>query len=319
MQDTLELPLQIVHVEQGSEEWHAVRRQFRPASMSPWITKASRYAGPKDALAFFKNEPKEVDPWLQKMWNHGKALEPVAATALEEILAIGGEPIVGTRGKYLASLDFYNERECFGAEVKCPYQGLRSKTWKFAEKGIIDPAYLDQIETQCRVFGLRRAGLYVYVNRQHNIFVPFEPSLERWSRIEETWDRFFDGMAAGVDPDAPALITETGPIALAETYRELQERIKALETNAAEIKKQIEAAAGGKPAKFGDVLTVRYETRSGSIDYASLVQEHCPSVDVEAYRGDPTAYSKIVLSKPKAAEAAAPAEPKQPRARKPKQ
>jgi len=290
--------LVIVNVPQGTEEWHALRMRNRPASMAPWITGRSRYATRKDAVNYFKGIRKEPSEWVEKMWAHGRAMEPIAATHLEEVLQVGGEPVVGVRGNLLASMDFYSYREQLGAEIKCPYQGLRSKTWQYAEQGEVDPAYVDQLEQQWRVFGLKRHGLFVYVDRSHFKWVEFQPSDDRWQNLLLCWEELDDIIATGRDPESQQELNDDPDVALALSYAELKQRIEQLTKNADEIKKQLEERAAGKTTKFGKVLTVRYEQRSGSIDYPTLVRELLPQVDVEAYRGDPTPYSKVVISKP---------------------
>lgn len=303
-------------VEQGSEDWHDLRRHHFPASMAPWVTGNSRYADAYDALAYFKGEAKEPNQFVARMWEYGRRLEPKARDALSlEIMESGG-PAVGTREEYLASLDFLSVDDKTIVEVKCPYHREQSKTWKLALEGKVDPGYADQLEQQYRVFLPEKVFLFVFLDPVNYRLVEYTPDEKRWKNIQEEWEFFADCLSSGAPPERA--LQDSGSIELASTYVTLMQRVDELTKNAEEIKKQLIKNAAGRNVKVGNVLAVTHHNRLGNVDYAEILKAYNITVDLDQYRAEPTSYSKVrVIKEEQSKETQTESKaPKKPRARK---
>lgn len=69
-------------------------------------------------------------------------------------------------------------------------------------------------------------------------------------------------------------------------------RLEELEVRNKEILVELSRLSGGDPAKIGNhKLTMVH--RKGSVSYAAVVKEHLPKLDLDAYRGNPSAYYQL--------------------------
>lgn len=277
----------IEHTEpQGSPEWHALRKSKRPASMSSWLTGTSKYSDVADAYGFYTGaKPKPISEFQQKLFDRGHSQEELARPLLELQLCLSGRPGVFSDGDYLASLDFWGE-DGRVVEIKAPKDD-RSATWRAALEGVIEPQYQDQLEHQSRVMGTRDAALYVYLGPTHTRLIPYQLDDQRWGNIRRAWDSLFECIARGVPP-GPVEVKDPQLGVLLDTYGKIDENIKQLEANLEAIRAQLIAkAADNSITGFGWALT--RTRRGGTINYSEAVAELLPGVDLERFRGEPSA------------------------------
>lgn len=270
--------LVIVDLEQGSEEWHALRRTKRSASMTPMVTGTSKFSGPADAYDYLVNGVVVADNYVTRT---GKLWESRARSALELELGVEGRPVVGYRGDYLASLDYLSDDGTI-VDIKVPHHGTKSATWKAAVSGQIEPGYADQLEHQYRVFRPERIGLYVWISDEQSKFVPYQPNEKRWDEIRRAWDRFWqEHVAKGVRPSEFVERNDDQWVTLAQSLIALDAQIKRLTENADSIREQLKKLAGDQSVRGGGVAVRRYFKR-GVIDKDAAIARFAPQgVDMD--------------------------------------
>jgi putative phage-type endonuclease len=262
--------LVIVDVQQGSDQWHTLRRSKRPASMTPMVTGTSRFGGIAEAYDFFVRGEGATENAAMR---YGREMEPKARAELELALQETGEPAVGYRGDYLASLDFYSRN--WIVDIKCPYSGTMSPTWKAAISGEIEPQYAEQLEHQYRVFGSDRIGLYVWTPGGA-IFVEYKPDKGRWDNIRRAWDEFFEKyVSKRVRPTDCETRDDSQWLSLAASLIETNAKVAELSAQADSIKRKLKELAGEASATGGGV-TVRRYWRNQQIDKDAAIRELLP-------------------------------------------
>ncbi len=92
----------IVHVVQGSEEWHAHRRGLRNASETPAVLGISPWVTPYQLWLLKTGRAEHA---VNTAMQHGTALEPLARHAYEVETGHVMQPLVLQDGLYSASLD----------------------------------------------------------------------------------------------------------------------------------------------------------------------------------------------------------------------
>lgn len=81
-------------------------------------------------------------------------------------------------------------------------------------------------------------------------------------------------------------------LALAEEYDRLGTIMKETEKQRKELLAQIVEKCEGKNAKIGAYKLTQVE-REGSVNYKAIIEEHCPTVNVDEYRGEKTKYWRL--------------------------
>jgi putative phage-type endonuclease len=262
--------LVIVNIEQGSQEWHKLRRTKRPASMTPMVTGSSRFGSITDAYDYFVSGEGIGENAAMR---YGKEMEKKARAELELVLSETGEPIVGYRGDYLASLDFYSGN--WIVDIKCPYSGTASSTWKEALKGEIEPQYAEQLEHQYRVFGSDRVGLYVWTPGG-GLFIEYKPDQKLWDNIRRAWDDFFEKYVnKNIRPTDCVTRDDSLWLSLASSLIETNAKIAEFSAQADAIKQKLKDLAGDTSATGGGV-TVRRYWKNNQVDKDAAIKELLP-------------------------------------------
>lgn len=277
--------LVLVDHAQGSEEWHALRRTKRPASITPMLMGASKFGDAGDAYDAMLGDAAEDDTFIGVLRDYGNRTEPKARTLVGALIGKPGFPVVGYRGDYLASMDFFTTRDGkrIGVEIKCPYQKERSGTWKAALKGIIEPGYADQIAHQFEVFSLDEAYLFVYIDDSKHKLLRYEPDGKRWTEITKTWDRFVrDHLDTFSRPNPYAQRTDPAWLAAAEKFLIAKAAVDEAEGELALARDTLVKLADGKKSEGGEVRVNIYQSR-GSVDYKAIAAEF----DAEIRAADP--------------------------------
>ena len=282
----------IVDVEQGSEAWHALRKGKRTASITPMIMGTSKFMDAGDAYDLLLGDS---DFTGNAATDYGNRMEPRARGALSLKLDVEGNPVVGYRGDYLASLDFLGDG--LVADIKCPFSGTRSSTWKAALKGEIEPGYADQLEHQYRVFRPEKIGLFVYLNDAESVFVPYAPSEQRWGEIQRAWDQFWDKHILTFTRPNPYTVRDDAEWAsAAERFIRMQQSRKAAEEQEEKFRAELIKLAAGRKSEGAGVRVNIYAAR-GAIDYKAALASVDPQFNAEPFRKAPATKTDVRLIK----------------------
>ena len=151
--------MQIITLQQGSQEWHAHRATALNASDSPAMLGISPY---KTRAALVQERATgitpEVTPEQQRIFDRGHAIEALARPLAEAIIGEDLSPCVGTDGKYSASFDGITFGEDTAWECKTLNNSLRDA---ISVNGMTDGVclpehYRAQLEHQAMVSGCQR-------------------------------------------------------------------------------------------------------------------------------------------------------------------
>ena len=183
-------------------------------------------------------------------------------------------------------------RESGLAEFKCPYR-LREGKGEFESIDHL-PHYYAQMQIQMFCTGKSWCDFYQWS--------PYATLCERvlydptWiDQNIETLQKFYNKYVQELDnlehlEPKMKEITNFRSMQLVEEYLELKEAEDQLKGRKQDILQELSTAHG--VCKIGDHKLQRV-TRKGSVQYAKVVKEHCPSVDLESYRGAASSYWKL--------------------------
>ena len=153
--------MQIITLQQGSQEWHAHRATALNASDAPAMLGISPY---KTRAALVQERATgitpEVTPEQQRIFDRGHAIEALARPLAEDIIGEDLSPCVGTDGKYSASFDGIT----FGEDVAWESKTLNASLREALPYEICDDTYgarlpehyRAQLEHQAMVSGCQR-------------------------------------------------------------------------------------------------------------------------------------------------------------------
>jgi putative phage-type endonuclease len=294
--------LEIVDVEQGSEEWHEYRQGKRPASITPMLMGTSKFQDAADAYDAMQGEQEDAPSFVEKIRDWGNRMEPKARAKLSEILGQPVFPVVGHRGQYSASLDGFvvvgGKR--IGYEIKAPFSGARSQTWKAAVKDQIEPGYADQIEHQVQVFDLDEAYLFVYVDDTNWRLEQYRYRDGRWEEIEKGWVQFVKRHLETFTRPNPYAEREDSEWSIAagifvNAKNALDDAEKVVEEARERL---IKLADGKKSSGFG--VAVNIYPKRGALDYKAALEFYAPEVEVEPFRKAPSTVTSVNILKEKA-------------------
>lgn len=178
-------PYQVIDIEQGSPEWHELRRTKIGSSEAGAIMGLNPY---KSANALRTQRLSGTQEICNVAMQRGKDLEPFARMAFEAntgILLKTEVCVSIDRPWQIASLDGMSLEEDCVVEIKCGSEKLHD----MAKKGVIPPYYKAQIQHQLSVTGFNKAfywsfngssGVSIQVDRD-------ESFIERLNGLEEAF------------------------------------------------------------------------------------------------------------------------------------
>jgi putative phage-type endonuclease len=279
-------------MEQGTQEWHDLRRTKIGASdaavilgLSPYLTK--------------------YDLWEQKVlgkiseqnsaMSRGAALEPAARECFEKSTGIFVLPKVVIHSDYewmMASLDGINFEGTTIVEIKCPNKEVHA----LAEKGIIPPHYMAQIQHQFAVTGALK-GYYFSYNGERGALVEVFPDQKFIKDMIKEEEKFYELM---VKKEPPALtdkdyvvIEDKDFVDLMAEYKDVKHELDILKDCEQAIREKLISLAKGKNAKCSKGQMTRSFAK-GQVDM-KLVPELI-GVDLEPYRKPPCEKWRITVN-----------------------
>jgi putative phage-type endonuclease len=185
----------IVRVQQGSDEWHAMRRVAFSASNAPAMMGVSPYRSRKKLLDWYRTgEDEEVSQYQAALFKRGHEAEAKARVALEEDLGIELFPVVMLATvnnlKLLASMDGLSMDGKIGFEHKLLTDKLREEL----ACGRIPEHHRWQMDQQILVTGCEYV-IYVASDGQASISTRYKPDWRRITTLVNQWLRFADDLA----------------------------------------------------------------------------------------------------------------------------
>lgn len=180
------MQFQEIEVEQGTQEWLALRRKYRPASETPAVMGLSPWQSKKDVIKAHLGLQSPPNFAMRR----GSALEPIARETYGKVVG-ALRPAVIVSGDYLASLDGIDFWNSFLVEIKCPMKGKNSDLWKQVEKGEVPKHYYAQVQHQLMVSNFDEAHFYVF-DGADGITTIVKPDPEFQKEIRNEWDQFWE-------------------------------------------------------------------------------------------------------------------------------
>lgn len=274
--------MNIVQLQQGSQEWLDYRRNMFNASEtaavlgeSPWMTPYQLW------LLKTGRSTSKVTAAMQ----YGTALEPAARAAYEAQTGNIVQPLVLQEGRYSASLDGLNLEGDLILEVKCPYKGTASALWKEAVERQVPGHYLLQVQHQLMVSGAIQAHFWVFDGSQ-GVLLPIQRDAECMERIRRGWEAFQFYLDTDTSPplvDADTVIREDEAwIAAAQAFSEAKRAADLADAELTNAKEALVALAQ-RARECGAGVSVTRFWKQGSVAYAKVPE--LQGLDLDKYRG----------------------------------
>lgn len=280
----------IIELEQDSDPWLSWRRTKRMASETPTVTRRSPYQSWTDLREIKRGATTKQTAAMA----HGHAHEHDArlwAAAETGLLFV---PACVEEGDYGASLDGIDGNSI--VEIKAPYKGKESDTWKFAERGLISPSYDDQVIHQLEISGAEVCYFAVYdAATKRGILIERRPDVEAWKKLAAQWDEFWAWHLTD-DPDpAKNLRTDADWIEAAALYAASKRQADYYASIADAQRTKLLELAGGVNTE-GAGVRVSVFSKAGSVDYKKAIAELAADADLDVYRRSGTTETRITLN-----------------------
>lgn len=280
-----------IDIEQGSPEWHDLRRKHRMASLAPAVMGECPYQTRGDVLRFYRGEERAYDADAPPLrWGRAHETDARQAAAAETGQLI--HPMVAINGEYGASLDGViledNGEPSLVVECKAPWKCEDSTTWKLAIAGDLGH-YKWQVQHQLMVTGAPAALFLVWTPRVSTIVI-VKPDLALQERLRVAWD------ALMAEVDATEERTDEAWSFAADLWRHKIRELKDAEKGVEEARNALLALAdkGMRRTRGAGVVLQRSEVR-GNVDYARIPE--LKGVDLDQYRKPST--ERVTLTEEK--------------------
>jgi putative phage-type endonuclease len=184
-------------------------------------------------------------------------------------------------------------------EIKCPYS-LRDKLDPQFKSINDQPHYHAQIQLQLFVTGRKWCDFYQWAasgTKTERVYFDAEYIKNILPQLVGFYNEY---LAIVSDKDLSQIYLEP-PIKelsgakyqmLLDEYDELTDAVERASERKKEILAELIQSTGEQNAIINGIKLQQIE-RKGSVNYSKVVKEHCPSVDLEGYRGKSTTYWKL--------------------------
>lgn len=199
--------MKIHNVAQGSPEWLALRAEHFTASEAPAMMGCSKYQTRTELLAQKKTGlAPEIDEFTQKNFDRGHATEALARPIIESIIDEELYPVVGTKDKYLASMDGMSML----GDVIFEHKLWNAELVEQVKAGDLSPAYYWQLEQQLLVSGAQYVIFVCSDGTEENMVrMDYHPVPGRAEQLIAGWKQFEQDLADFVAP-APKQVEAAG-------------------------------------------------------------------------------------------------------------
>jgi putative phage-type endonuclease len=283
-----------IEVEQGSPSWLSWRKTVITATdcpailgSSPWSTTYQCWQRKLGLL-----EEQKVNDAMER----GKRLEPEARSLFTEQTGITMAPVVVESDEFDflgASLDGLSDCGKYVLEIKCGGSRLHNMA---AQREIPD-YYQDQIQHQLLVTGAEKCFYYSY-NGSDGICIVVLPDPDFKNKFMPKAREFWKCVAFSEPPvlcddDYQDMFNDPEWKAYAIEYRNICEKIKALEASKENYRKEILNLCADQNC-VGHGIKVVKTTMKGRISYEDIPE--VKSLDLDKYRKSPTVAWKIMVT-----------------------
>lgn len=281
--------MQIMELEQGSSEWLNWRRTHRMASETPAVTRRSPYQSWEGLRDIKRGANTPNNHVMQFGHDHEAEARAWAASEVGMLFV----PLVIEDGIYGASLDGMEDRVIL--EVKSPFQGRNSKTWKMAQEGLIRPDYDDQVIHQMATAKAELCLFCVYdAYNKKGIIIERKPDADLWGSMQKQWDEFWEWHLTDEPDPAKNVRSDNDWVSEAAIYTAAKRQAEAFAKLAEASRKTLISMAGGQSTMGGGVKVSQLE-KSGSIDYKNALLKLNPEADVELFRKPSTNETRVTI------------------------
>lgn len=275
-----------INVEQGSEEWKSVRRQFITATdASIFFGKHMQYKT-LHALWLYKKTGKNR-VFVSEAMKKGSREESKALNFLKSKTGIVFSPAVVKSKKYpfLASLDGL-DFDCENiAEIKVAAKGQESPLWKQAEKGFVPEVYQYQVQMQLLVTGAKKCYFYVFDGEFNGVCVEIFPDpLIQEEIIKRSLEFYNNHMLNDQAPDDEVdecVRVDDEFVLRAKEFLELKSIEKDIKSRLEAVKKEITSMCGDAPITLGGGLKVSLSRKKSSDNLKELISDLLPEINLE--------------------------------------
>lgn len=291
-----------IHLEQGTDAWHAHRSQFNNASeaaavlgISPWFPKTPRQ------LAEVKLGLKTVH--MNAAMSRGVQFEDAARKNACDSLGIDFEPGVFVRGDYSASLDGISPDGTTLLEIKIPAKGQQSDLWKQVASGEGVPAhYMAQLAHQMYCCDAERAVFWVYdpsADLGMAYYLTRDELALTWGLLEIAWKAFRESVDNLELPepmgDDEVPVEDQALLSVGEELIDVRKQLAALQAREKALEDALKEALPKTHISTFETthgaLKAQWVTRVGAVDYGKIPELR--AVDLERYRKPKTTYLKV--------------------------
>lgn len=280
-------------LQQGSQDWHDIRKNYIGASDCPVIMGVSPWKTP---FQLWQEKLGMIDDvQVNSAMKRGLLLENEARQRVSEMLEANLHPeVIFSLGHpfMMASLDGIDVDRKYMVEIKCPGKEDHNS----ACEGIIPEKYIPQLQHQMIVAELGFAYYFSYSPGSEipEVLIRVDKNEKLCEKIIKEERKFWDC----VNNLTPPTLTENDYVEkkddLWQTYSSLYlescEKLKIIEDEKEFFKQKLIEMCEGKNSK-GCGVKVSHIVRPGSIDYNDI--EELKTVDLNKYRKDPIKYWKI--------------------------
>lgn len=270
-------------MEQGSVEWKEMRRSKIGASDAAAILGICPYRSP---YMLWEEKVLGKEQEQNSGMARGTAMESRARECFEKVTGIPVLAKVVFHPEFewmMASLDGVNFEGNTIVELKCPNKEVHA----LAEKGILPPHYMAQVQHQLAVTGAAK-GFYFSYNGDRGALVEVFPDEKFITKMIKEEEKFFKLMTDKEPPeltDRDYIVKEDKSfLDLMDEYKEVKHELDILKDCEQAIREKLVELAAGK----NTVCSKGKMTRSvckGQVDY-KLVPELI-GVNLEPYRKPP--------------------------------
>lgn len=283
------------HLEQGSAEWLAFRKDKISATDIAIIMGISPYCSPYQLWQRKLGLIPEVEE--NDAMRRGSDLEPIALKNYMDVKPLYMKPAIVTHSlypKFMASLDGFDSINNRGVEIKC----MGAKNHLKAVNGYIDPTHYMQMQWQMFCTGCQDWDYYCFDGKEgflqnvlrdpiliDDMIIKSQEFLKMLETITPPPFTDLDYQDKCDDPDWDSLC---------DSYSKADDYEKAAKKQKDEIRKQlIEYSEGlntkGTRSKFTKVIT------KGRVDFTKIPE--LQNIDLDPYRGEDTISYRLTMEK----------------------
>jgi len=280
----------LVHFEQGSPEWHALRKTKITATDAAVIIGASHW---KTRTQLYHEKLSDEPPMpANARMQRGLDLEPIARSLFTIQTGIFVEPAVIVKDWAMASLDGLSDAMDHIVEIKCPGE----KDHAIALGGKIPDQYYPQLQHQMYVTDLQEAHYFSF-DGVDGVVVKVKRDDVYIEKLIEEEKKFYECIMSKNPPP----VSENEYIEredreweeFALRWKLVTDSIKQLEKEEESLRSQLVLLSGQYNTKGAGVSLCQIN-RKGTVDYSKIPE--LKSVDLEAYRKEPITSWRITAS-----------------------